>query len=154
MAKFVYRMQNILNIKNKLEAQAKQEYSAARAVLNEEEEKLEKLFGRKDAYEEEAVRLMSSRLDIRKINENNAAIITMQDFIQIQQIEVQKAEDVLEAARRKLEAVMIERKAQETLRDNAFEQFLLEEKARESKEIDELVSYQYGQRIRAGRAGS
>lgn len=151
MAKFVYRMQNILNIKNKLEAQAKQEYAAARAALDEEEEKLERLYERKAFYEEEVRRLTAAKLDIPKINETNAAVITMQEYIAWQQAEVEKAEAALEAARQKLEAVMIERKAQEVLRDNAFEQFLQEEKAKESKEIDELTSYQYGQRIHANR---
>lgn len=149
MSKFIYRMQNILNIKNKLEAQAKQEYSMARVALNEEEEKLERLFARKAEYEEEARVLMSSKLDVNKINENNAAIATMQEFITLQKKEVQKAEAVLEKARQKLEEVMKERKAQEILRDNAFEQFLQEEKAKESKEIDELTSYQYGQKTNA-----
>ncbi|MBQ8591444.1 MAG: flagellar export protein FliJ [Lachnospiraceae bacterium] len=147
MSKFIYRMQNVLNIKNKLEAQAKQEYSAARAALNEEEDKLERLYKRKADYEEEARTLMSSKLDVHKINENNAAIMTMQNFIALQQDEVRRAELMLERARQKLEEVMKERKAQEILRDNAFEQFLQEEKAQESKEIDELVSYQYGQKI-------
>ena len=41
MAKFIYKMENILNIKYKLEEEAKNVYSAARAQLNLEEEKLQ-----------------------------------------------------------------------------------------------------------------
>ena len=41
MAKFIYRLQNILDIKNKMENQAKSAYSAARQKLNEEQKKLE-----------------------------------------------------------------------------------------------------------------
>lgn len=149
MSKFIYRMQNILNIKNKLEAQAKQEYAAARAALNAEEEKLLHLQKRKADYEEEAKVLMASILDIPKINANQLAIETMKQYIAAQIIQVRKAEDVLEQARVHLEQIMIERKAQEVLRDNAFEQFLQEEKAKESKEVDELTSYQYGQRTNA-----
>ena len=40
MAKFVYKMQSLLNIKEKLEEQAKTAFGLAKAVLNEEEEKL------------------------------------------------------------------------------------------------------------------
>ena len=40
MAKFIYRMQNILDIKLKLESQAKIAYSQANAALREEEAKL------------------------------------------------------------------------------------------------------------------
>ena len=40
----------------------------------------------------------------------------------------------------------MERKTHETLRDKAFQEFLMEEKKQESKEIDQLTSYTYGQR--------
>ena len=43
MAKFIYRMQNILNIKYKLEESAKQEYAEARQTLVAEEQKLDAL---------------------------------------------------------------------------------------------------------------
>ena len=39
MAKFRYRMQNILNIKEKLEMQAKNEFAAANMELLEEQER-------------------------------------------------------------------------------------------------------------------
>ena len=38
MAKFVYRMQSILDIKMKLETQAKMQFATAKSILNEEEE--------------------------------------------------------------------------------------------------------------------
>lgn len=41
---------------------------------------------------------------------------------------------------------MQERKTQEILKEKAFEAFLQEEKAAESKEIDELTSYTHGQK--------
>ena len=48
MARFIYRMQNILDIKYKLEEQAKQNYMAVRARLNEAEERLS--YFEKQAY--------------------------------------------------------------------------------------------------------
>ena len=51
MAKFKYRMQSILNVKMKLEVQAKQEFASAQAALSREEEKLNRLAARKKAYE-------------------------------------------------------------------------------------------------------
>lgn len=47
MAKFVYRMQNILDIKNKLEVQARNSYAAARMKLSQEEENLTECLNRK-----------------------------------------------------------------------------------------------------------
>ena len=54
MAKFIYRMQSILDIKQKLEEQAKNEFAKARLQLTLEEDKLQKLKERKDAYVEDS----------------------------------------------------------------------------------------------------
>lgn len=146
MSKFVYRMQNILNIKFKLEEQAKMDYGMARARLTEEEEKLEQLYRRKQDYEDAARGALQEALHIRQIRENKEAILRMDEFIVLQKTEVQKAEQRLEEERIKLQEAMQERKTQEKLRENAFAVFMEEEKARESREIDELTSYTYGQK--------
>ena len=52
MAKFRYSLQNILNIKEKMETQAKQEFCMAQTALNVEIEHLERLKARKREYEE------------------------------------------------------------------------------------------------------
>ncbi|MCI9437923.1 MAG: flagellar export protein FliJ [Lachnospiraceae bacterium] len=145
MARFRYSMQSILNIKLKLETQAKQEFSTAKAALDEEEQRLEALFDRKRGYEQRAMSLLSGRLNLREIGENKAAVRCMDDYIEQQQINVNTAERNLEEARKRLTEVRMERKTHETLRDKAFEAFLMEEKRQESKEIDQLVSYTYGQ---------
>ena len=62
MAKFTYKMQNILDIKYKLETQAKTAFSIAAANLNKEEEKLEALRQRRIGYEIRARELMEDRL--------------------------------------------------------------------------------------------
>lgn len=147
MARFRYSMQSILNIKLKLETQAKQEFSSARIALDEEEERLKALFDRKSGYVKEAERLLAGRLNLRKIEENKAAIRCMEEYIEVQKREVEAAERRLEEARQKLAEVRMERKTHETLKERAFEEFLMEEKKQESKEIDELTSYIYGQRL-------
>lgn len=146
MAKFKYRMQSILEVKKKLEEQAKNEFAAARAVLNEEEEKLEQLKRRKEAYEDEGRALREDTLNIMDIIENKEALLRMDEFIADQQLNVERAEDRMEEARLALQNAMQESETQEKLREKAFEQFMKEENARESKEIDELVSYTYGRK--------
>lgn len=148
MAKFIYRMQNILNLKTKLEEQQKMEFAAARKRLDEEEEKLNLLFRRKANYEEEGRRLREDSLNVQDILDNRNALIQMDDYIAFQRIQVSKAEDALEIERQKLQEAVQERKIQEKLREKAFEVFMREENARESKEVDELVSYTYGQKRR------
>lgn len=146
MARFRYSMQSILNIKIKLETQAKQEFSAARAALDREEEKLQALFDRRDGYAREGEALLAGTLNLRAIEENKEAIRCMEVFIVQQRINVEAAERNLEKVREKLAEVMMERKTHEKLREKAFEEFLMEEKRQESKEIDQLTSYTYGRR--------
>lgn len=148
MSKFIYRMQNILNLKLKLEEQQKMEFAAARKRLDEEEEKLELLLGRKAGYEEEGRRLREDSLNVQDIRDNRNAILQMDEYIAYQKVQVSKAEAELEKERQKLKEAMQERKIQEKLRENAFEVFMKEENAREGKEVDELVSYTYGQKRR------
>ncbi|MGN1171106.1 MAG: flagellar export protein FliJ [Lachnospiraceae bacterium] len=146
MARFVYRMQNILEIKRKLEDQAKMEYGLARARLNEEEEKLEQLRLRKAGYEEQSRQLLKEKLKLREVREAKEATLRMDEFIERQKEEIRKAEQALEEERIKLQKAIQERKIHEKLRENAYEEYLLEEKAAENREIDELTSYTYGQK--------
>lgn len=147
MAKFKYRMQNILNIKLSMEQQARMQYAAANMKLREEEEKLEELRRKKADYEAEAKRLLAEKLDVREIMFNNQAILMTEEDIKAQMIQVHTAQLNVERAREKMTQIMQERKTHERLREKAFEQFLQEIKQQESKEIDELTSYTYGQRI-------
>lgn len=148
MAKFVYRMQNILNIKYKLEDQAKTEFMMANRTLQEEENKLEILEKRKAFYEEEGRTLLSKNLQMDKIRENRQAILRMKEFIEKQIKRVEEAKRQVEIKAAKLSELMQERKAQEKLKEKAFQVFLQEENSKESKEIDELISFTYGKRQR------
>lgn len=146
MAKFHYRMQSILDIKRKMETQAKMEFGQAQSKLLEEQERLEQLYQRKEAYLEEARMLRLNSLKVQELRDNEYAMARMEEFIMTQMENVQKAEDAVEAAREKLKEVMMERKTHEKLREKAFEQFMKDVNASESKEVDELTSYTYGQK--------
>lgn len=154
MARFRYSMQSILDIKYKMETQAKEEFSAAKAALDREEEKLQLLIDRKRGYERRAAELLSGILNMQEIEENETAIMSMDGFIEEQRMQVALAEQNLERAREKLTEVMKERKTHENLKEKAFGQFMLEENRREGKEVDELTSYVYGQRRSESRNSS
>lgn len=145
MAKFIYRMQGILNVKEKMEDQAKNDFSIANAELLEEENKLKTLWLRLEGYENELKRLYSDILDVKLINENLDAVENIKYQIRIQKLRVNTAQRNVEEKRVKLQEAMQDRKTHEKLRENEFEQFLKDEAAAESKEIDELVSYRFGQ---------
>jgi len=146
MARFIYRMQSILNIKTQLEAQAKIEFTAARVRLDEEEARLEALYVRKGDYEEEGRRLRKDKLHVQDILDNKDAILKMDDYIMNQTLRVKRAEGFLEEARIRLQEAIQERKTYERLREKAFEEFLQEENVKELKEIDEITSYRHDKR--------
>ncbi len=146
MARFRYRMQSILDIKLKMETQARQEFAEARMRLDQEEERLAALKERRESYERRAREQLMGTLNCRDMAENKEALLRMEEYSGEQLLQVREAEKRQEQAREKLAEVMKERKSHETLKEKAFEQFLLDEKRQEGKEVDELTSYTYGQR--------
>ena len=146
MAKFRYRMQNILNIKMTLESQAKIAYGIANQKYMEEQRKLQEIILRRNSYEKILKESMMGTIDVRQVSHARADVNTMKTLMRRQMIEVHKAERALEDARKALNEVMMERKTHEKLKEKAFEQFKAELNAEESKEIDQLVSYTYNNR--------
>ncbi|MBH1941987.1 flagellar export protein FliJ [Mobilitalea sibirica] len=143
MKKFRYSMENLLQVKLKLEDQAKLAYSDARLRLTKEEDKLQALEKRKSSYEDELRLLRTSRLDLLKIKHCEDAIDIMKHQIKQQVIAVKNAEQRLEVARIRLHDAMVERKIQEKLKEKAWEEYLLEFDAEERKEVDELNSFHF-----------
>lgn len=143
MKKFRYSMQSLLVIKQKLEEQAKAAYAAAKMRLNEEERRLLALQRKKEAYIEEQREVMSHFIHVPKLNALQIAVDTVEEQIQKQKQNVKKAELAVKAAEERLIDSMTERKTQERLRENAFEEYRQEMNVEEQKEIDERTSFQY-----------
>lgn len=144
MARFIFSMQNILNMKEKLEEQAKNQYSQANMRLQEamaEQEALElRLANEKKKLQKD----ISSSLNIGEIRRREDAVEIIRMYVRQQMLVVKQCEKEVEVARQHLNEAMKERKTFEKLREKAFEKFRIEENLREQKEVDELVSYRYG----------
>lgn len=143
MAKFIYKMQNILDIKYKLEEQAKTQVAVAKQKLDEEERILQELFDKKHEYEERLRGNIVTKLNIVTIRELENGIEIFKEKIVHQKREVEKAHKRYLAAMDNLKNVMIERKTHEKLKENKFEEFVKEVNDEENKVIDELVSFKY-----------
>lgn len=143
MKKFRYSMENVLQVKLKMEEQCKIAYGNARMRLNREEDKLEELKRQHTAYEEELRCLRKDRLDLLKLKQGEQAIDIMKQKIKQQATIVKNAAHRLEIARIRLNDAVVERKTQERLKEKAFEDYMLEYEAEEQKEIDELNSFNY-----------
>lgn len=149
MARFVYRMQSILDLKYKTEGQAKTEFGIAKRALDDEEERLAQLYERKQRYFEDGRRMRESdALPVRDIMQNDEFLDRMDELIEAQKLAVKRAEDNLEEKREILTTEMQERQMQERLRERAYEAYLQEEKLQEMKESDERSSFVYGHRAR------
>ena len=114
--------------------------------LMQEEGKLELLRQKRENYIFAKQEAMSDRLNLRLIAEMQRGIEATDDQIEMQKLRVKKAEKGVELAESRLREAMTDRKTQERLRENAFEQYKREFEAEERKEVDELVSYTFSSR--------
>lgn len=144
MARFIFSLQNILNMKEKLEDQAKNDFAHANLRLQEAVAEREALEQRLDAEKQKLQQDISAALDIGKIRQRENAVEILRMYVRQQTLVVLQREKEVEVAREQLNEAMKERKTFEKLREKAFDAFLEEEKQREQKEVDELVSYRYG----------
>jgi flagellar FliJ protein len=141
MAKFKYRMQNILDIKEKLETQAKVEFGLKNRAYLDEQQVLQEYVVRRVGYEKHLKDTMQGDLDLEEVGHARSDVNSMKTIVRRQMMEVHKAEKELEDARAKLNEVRKERKIQEKLKEKAFDEFKQELADAETKEVDELVSY-------------
>lgn len=143
MAKFIYEMQNILDLKEQMQVQAEQAFGAAVKVVSEKEEDLLNLRKKKLDYEAKYRKASNGTVNIRDLNDYNNAITNINSLIKAKLVELDVANKNLELAREKLDNAMKEKKTYENLKESAFEEFKALLAKEESKEIDELVSYTY-----------
>lgn len=143
MARFIFRLENILQIKYKLEEQRKIEFSIAMDRLNTARYELERLYGRRVFYENELSDMIRNGAKAIELREASYAVEVIKYKI-IAQIELVHIEEKnVEEARERLNLSMQERKTFEILKEKEFEKFKQEVNAAEMKEVDELVSYKF-----------
>lgn len=144
MAGFAFSMQKILDMKEKLEMQEKNNFSHASLQLMEARESLMRLVKRREEKESVLRDTVMRLSDIKKVRQDEDAVEIVKMYEQQQKLVVLQREKELEVARRRLQEAMRERKTFEKLKEKAWEAFLEEENRKEQKEVDELVSYRYG----------
>ena len=93
MAKFVFKMQNILAVKEKLESQAKAEYGLEISKLREEEQKKILLEQKKLYYEQQLTECLHDTLDMPRIKQYEQAVEDMKICIREQQHIIKQQEE-------------------------------------------------------------
>jgi flagellar FliJ protein len=148
MAVYKFKMQGVLDIKEKLETQAKQDFANANLKLLEEEALLDKIIRKKEDYIEEGVKLRDGVIDPVAIDINKRAVEVMEDQEEAQKKEVAIARKNVDAARKKMMDARMETKTYEKLKEDDFNEFMIEQGKAESKEIDELNSFRFAERAK------
>lgn len=143
MAKFIYRMQNILSLYMKLEDEAKIKLALANNQLRQEEERLESIFLDIAQYEDSIRDFKNKKLDVLELKRCNDAIVVKKMEADNQRKKIQVAQKNVDREMKNLTDIMIDRKTQETLKDREFEEFVREVNEEEKKEVDQIISYQY-----------
>ncbi|MBE5885691.1 MAG: flagellar export protein FliJ [Lachnospiraceae bacterium] len=141
MSVFRFRMQSILDMKAKLEDQAKIEFAQAQQKLTEEQELLEQIIKRKDDYIAYGIKLRNEAINVQEILDNKNAIEYTKELEKEQRLAVNVAQKAVDAATRRMMEARAQTRTYEKLKEHAFEEFMLEENRAESKEIDQLNSY-------------
>lgn len=143
MAGFVFKFQNILNIKEQLEEKEKIILGQKMQALEKEKQMLASI----EMMEQEAIQKFYDQkgvtLRAKELLDLNRSIAYFDERKKEQIVEVKKADDALEAQREVLRQAMIERKSMEKLKENAKEAYREVELDAESKLIDEIVSFKY-----------
>ncbi len=143
MAKFVFRLQTILGLKQKLEDQKKLEFGKAVKKLEIEKQHKIELENEKDDCIIGLRNKINTVVAPVEIKQYENYIDFMKKKISEQAIVISIEEKYVEKKRLELIESIKERKMLETLREKDYENYLKEEQQREQKVVDEIVSFKY-----------
>lgn len=146
MARFDFRLQPLLGVKEQIENQKELEYGQAMRQLEEERQTLTRLHTQREEQVEQFRTSLRSVIHPSDIRRYNNVIERLKQRIKEQIKRVEAAEAFAERKRQELVEAMKERKTLESVRERRHEEYVLEEKIIEQKLVDELVSYQYAER--------
>ena len=143
MAKFTFRLQSYLGVKEQMEELKKNEYGMAMRRLEEERQK-------KEALEQEVVQnvlffkeALGTSIEPVEIRRYNNRIEILKTWIVQQKERVEAAAKYAEEKRLELVEAMKDRKALETVKERNYEEYLKDEQKAERVVVDGIVSYQY-----------
>lgn len=141
MASFKFSLQKLLNLKEQLEDNIKNELGLAVQALEAEKEKLASIDAGISHLMEEFRKACSGSIRPEKIKEIKAFLEVQHKARARQTAVVKKKQENVDKIREKLVNAMKERKVLENLREKELERFRGQEVKDEQKLTDELVSY-------------
>lgn len=143
MAKFVFRLQSLLNVKIQLEKSLKDELGKAVAKVEEEKSKLAQIENDRENYINQVNNKSAKGIRIGEIREFNSYIVFLREKIEFQKENIKKAQKIVDKYREQLVKVVQEKKMLEKYKEKQYQQYLKEQQGQEQKLIDEIVSFNY-----------
>ena len=141
MARFKFRLQSVLTIKEKVEDLKKNEFGKAVSALAEAQRVLAEMEAARGRCIDDFRREIDVGIDPAAFARYNQFLDNVKLAIKRQEFVVEQCEIFVEQKRQELVEAMRDKKTLETLRENDFEEFLIEEKKLEQKVVDEIVSF-------------
>lgn len=140
MAKFIFKLQPVLNLRQQQEESKKNELGKAIQMLEAEKRRLAGL----ENSLTDTVRQFNEKAKkttVHKLIEFNDYISLLSSKIKSQKENVNNAALYVDKVREELLEAVKERKILEKLKEKKYEEYLIEQKRLEQKTNDEIVSY-------------
>ncbi len=141
---FKYKLEPILNLKEKMEDNKKRELGLANQLYERAKTEKAKLVEARNKAYEEAKMQNSNRVNIEHLKQLNQYLNYMKQEIHHKEQEVIKASIKVDEKRNELIEAVKERKILENLKEIKLEEYKEEETKKENNIIDEIVTYKYG----------
>lgn len=143
MSAFKYKLENVLNVREKLEGIKQKEYAHSLAVLEHEKKikrQIAKSLDKSTLIRKDSI---SDVIDPRmiKMQQNYHTLLKVQEDLAVKNVAVAKKKT--NKQRNELLNAMKDKKTLEVLKEKKFEEFIAEEKKQEQQIIDEIVSFAY-----------
>ncbi|MDR1665385.1 MAG: flagellar export protein FliJ [Clostridiales bacterium] len=146
MARFLFRLQPLLGVKEQIESQKEIEYGQALRRLEEERQAKRKLVAQKEEQIVSFRKSLDEDINPADIRRYNNMIERLKQRIMEQDIRIDAAEAYAEKKRLELVEAMKQRKMLDSIKEHRYEDYLQEEKLEDQKLVDQLVSYTYAER--------
>ena len=141
MAKFIFKLKSLLNIKTQMEDALKNELSKATRRLEDEKGILKNFKDEQKKCMSEISSESSNGVTVDRLRTYNAYISFLKEKIQNQTKEVKSAQQVVDKYREELIQASKEKKMLETLKEKQYNEYLKEQERQEIKRIEEVISY-------------
>lgn len=141
MAKFNFRLDKVLEYREKIEDINKTEYGKAKKRLDDEVVLLEEILSHKESVNQERDKSALINTTINDLKNYNLYLENIKDKLVQQKAFVERAQNNVELTRNKLISSSIDKKTLENLKSRDFNNYLYSLKKEEEKIIDQIVSY-------------